>query len=332
MQRVWMARVPDHIIGLAWSPCSRQVAAATVSGSIEIFDAAKGQRLANLAGHRFGTMCVAWKPTGELLASSGQDGKIRIWDTTLWQERAALDGGAAWVESLAFHADGSLLASAAGKKVRIWDNHGSLVREWSDHASTISALSWRGSQLSVACYGGVRLYDVASGELRIEFPWKGSPLAVAWSPNGAMLAHGNQDATVHFWNINKPLDPLQMSGYATKIQALSWDCTSRYLACGGSPAVCIWDCGGRGPEGSQPTLLKGHEGPITALSWQRRGFLLASGGPEGHVLLWQPANRKGPMVGSDPCSAAVSTIAWSSDDKSLAVGDADGTLRLLRLN
>lgn len=331
LRRSWLASVPDHVIGLPWSPDGKHLAAAAVSGPIVIFESATAKQVATLKGHGFGTANVVWKPTGELLATAGQDGKVRIWDTAMWQERAALDGGSAWVEGLAFSADGTMLASAAGKKVRVWDAAGTMVREFAGHASTVSAIAWRGSQLSVASYGGVRLYDVATGETRLNFEWKGSPLAIAWSPNGAMLAHGNQDATIHFWYAAKPATPLQMSGYATKVRELSWDCTSRYLACGGSPAACVWDCGGAGPEGSKPTMLKGHDAPLTALAWQRRGFLLASGGPEGLVNLYQPANKKGPLVGSDMGAAGVSAVAWSPDDKSLAVGGADGTVRVLKV-
>ncbi len=331
LRRHWQATLPDHVIDLAWSPNGRFIAAASISGPVTIFSAEKGTPVATLTGHAFGTMAIAWKPNGELLATAGQDGKIRIWDATLWQERAALDGGASWVEHLAFASDG-LLASAAGKKVRIWDHNGEMKSERADFAATVSDLAWRGSQLSVASYGSVKLFDATLENVALEFPWKGAPLKLAWSPNGAMLAHGNQDATIHFWLLAKPKFPLQMSGFSTKIRELSWDATSRYLACGGSPAVCIWDCGGAGPEGSKPTLLNGHDAPLTALAWQRRGFLIASGGPEGLVNLWQPANKKGQPVGKDLGAAGVTTLAWSPDDRSLAVGGDDGTLRMLKIH
>lgn len=325
----WDSAGSDHVVGLAWSPNGRFVAAAAVSGPVTVYDSKTGSTVATPSGHSFGTMALAWKPTGELLATAGQDGKVRVWDATLWQERAALDGGAAWVEKLAFSPDGTLLATAAGKKVRVWDAAGEMVREFAEHYSTVSAIAWRGSQLAIACYGGVSLHDVATGERRLSFTWKGSPLAIAWSPNGAMLAHGNQDATIHFWHAAKPFSPMHMTGYTTKVRELSWDANSRYLACGGSPAVCVWDCGGRGPEGSKPTLLKGHEEPLTAVAWQRRGFLVASGCSQGRVNLWQPANKKGPHVGAVSIVAPVSTLAWSPDDRSLAVGGADGAVRML---
>ena len=38
----WQASVPDHAIGLSWSPDGKCLAAAAVSGPIVIFDAGSG--------------------------------------------------------------------------------------------------------------------------------------------------------------------------------------------------------------------------------------------------------------------------------------------------
>jgi WD40 repeat protein len=178
----------------------------------------------------------------------------------------------------------------------------------------------------------VTLYDPATQEPVRKLEWKGSPLKLAWSLDGKLLAHGNQDATVHFWYADAGLD-LQMSGYATKVKELAWDYSSRYLATGGSSAVCIWDCGGKGPGGTTPQLLEGHDetATVSAVAYQRRGFLLASGGRDAQVLLWQPAVKKGPLVGRDQGDGEVSALAWSPDDKTLAAGFASGAVAAYRI-
>lgn len=331
----WTAAVPDHVIGLAWSPDGKRLAAAAVSGPVVVFDAATGKPLHELAGHGFGTTAVAWQPGGNVLATAGQDGKVRLWDTTTGTEAAALDGGAAWVEHLAWNAAGTLLASAAGKKARVWDAAGKLVRELPPQAGTVTDLGWRPgtTHLAVLAYGAATVYDPAAGDEPVRrFEWKGSPLALAWSPDGAVLAHGNQDATVHFWYAATGAD-LQMYGYPTKVRELGWDFTARFLATGGGPLVCVWDCGGpTGPEGSKPQMLEGHDENLTAVAFPGRGYLLASAGGDGRVLLWQPGNKKEPKVGQYRFAGGeASAVAWSPDDKALAAGSGAGAVVLLRV-
>lgn len=331
LQKSWSATVPDHCSALAWSPDGNRLAVAAVSGPVHVFDA-KGASVRELPGHGFGTVALDWHPSGQVLATAGQDGSARLWDPTTGAERAKLAGGAAWVEHLAWNRDGSILATAAGKKVRFWDAAGTQLREFAGHASTVAALAWepRGNRLAVAAYGGVSLYEPSQDAPVRKLEWKGSPLALAWSSTGAYLAHGNQDATVHFWPLAEE-SPLQMSGYPTKVRELSWDASGRYLATGGGDRVCVWDCGGAGPAGTKPQMFEDDDSPLAAVAWQRRGFLIASASKTGRVNLWQPANKKSPQVGRDLGPGEASTLAWSPDDRTVAVGFADGTVTAWRV-
>jgi WD40 repeat protein len=335
LRPVWQAAVADHAIGLAWSPDGAFLAAAAVSGPITVFDAATGKPVHQLAGHGFGTAAIAWQPGGNLLASVGQDGKVRVWDAAAGTEAKALEAGSSWAEKLAWHPSGRLLATAAGKKARVWGAAGEFIRELPAQAGTVMDLAWRPGtgHLTLLAYGAATTFDPVTGTDPVKvLAWKGSPLNLAWSPDGKILAHGNQDSTVHFWYYDDSHD-LQMWGYRTKVRELAWDYTSRHLATGGGPVVCVWDCqaGPKGPEGSRPQMLEGHEANVAALAYQSRGFLLASAGLDGRVFLWQPANQRGPQVGDFKFPAGeASALAWSPDDKSLAAGSGAGTVALFR--
>lgn len=333
---LWRATLADHTIGLAWSPDGQWVAAAAVSGPITVFAAATGTTRCQLSGHGFGTAAIAWQPGGGLLASVGQDGRVRLWDPTAGVEVRSLEAGAAWAEKVVWHPSGQRVATAAGKKARVWTPDGQLVRELPPQSGTVTDLAWRPgtSHLTVLAYGGATIYDPDAGAEPVKaLAWKGSPLALAWSPDGQMLAHGNQDATVHFWYYDSGRD-LQMWGYRTKVRELSWDCTSRYLATGGGPAVCVWDtrASERGPEGTQPQILAAHDrnSTVTAVAYQARGHLLASAATDGQVVLWQPVARRKQLGTYKFPSGEASVLAWSPDDHLLAAGSGAGDVVVLQ--
>jgi WD40 repeat protein len=331
LARRWQAGVGDHVIAVAWSPAGRLLAAAAVAGPLTLFDAETGQARATLPGHGFGTCALAWRGDGTLLASAGQDGKVRLWDVAAGQERAGLEGGAAWVERVTWHPTADVLASAAGRKLRLWSAGGKLLHELPDHPATISDLQWRPrtGELTSATYGGVALWDVRTGAQTRRLEWKGSVLALAWAPTGEHLAHGNQDATVHYW-VMKTGQDLQMSGYPTKVREVCWDGTSTYLATGGGPVVTVWDCSGKGPEGSTPLSLKGHEGPLTALAFQAKGPLLVSGGQDGRVLLFHPGRFQKAQAQAR-LGAGVTQAAWAPNDRAVACADEAGGLAVFDL-
>jgi WD40 repeat protein len=352
----WRAGIDGHVIALAWSAPLGLIAAASVDGPIALFDAQTGELRRTLDGHGFGTTCATWSADGMHLATAGQDGQVKIWDTDTGQAKVTMPGGAAWVERIAWcplgaaacgleparniasakpqAAEGNLLASAAGKKLRLWNVDGSLLREYADHPSTLADIQWQPPQtagqmnavLASTAYGKLFFWSPGQQDPVREFSWQGSMLALAWSPDGKYIAAGAQDSSVHFWLLATGED-LQMTGYPTKVRELSWDCTSRYLATGGGPIPCVWDTSGKGPAGTEPLQFEAHQDNVSCLAFQPRGTLLASGGEDGLVALWQPGKQQGPLALARHPSP-VATLLWSADSQCLLVGTAEGDVVL----
>jgi WD40 repeat protein len=67
-------------------------------------------------------------------------------------------------------------------------------------------------------------------------------------------------------------------------------------------------------------VLEGHPGPVHALAFSPDGELLASGGSEGILRLWQPPNNSWWLKGHQE---SVLAIAFSPDGRYLATGAAD---------
>ncbi len=328
LTKLWVAGIDGYVVSLAWSHALGLIAAAAADGPIALFDAKTGQVRHNLLGHGFGTACVAWSADGKYLASAGQDGKVRLWNQATGQQFRDMPAGAAWGERVAWCPTKNILASAAGKKLRLWNLDGAMLRDYPDHANTIADIQWQPKHaiLASAGYGKLFFWSPEQPNAVREFVWNGSMLALAWSPNSTHIAAGGQDCTVHFWVLKTGKD-LQMAGYPTKVRELAWDATGRFLATGGGPTSCVWDFAGKGPEGSMPVQLEGHEDNITCLTYQHQGALLASGGDDGLVALWQPSKQQGSLaLARHP--AGISQLVWSADDHRLAVGTTQGSVVL----
>ncbi|MFO0954305.1 MAG: hypothetical protein U0835_24740 [Isosphaeraceae bacterium] len=327
MEPAWVdPGLGEHVVALEWSPDAKRLAAAAVGGAVVVIDGRSGERLAQPPGHGIGAMALSWSPDGRRLASTGQDGKLRIWDAEDAREVAAVDAGAAWVERVAWCPAGPFIATAAGRKLRLWSPDGEAIRSYADHPSTIADLRWKpGTRtLASAAYGQITLWLPDRDEPVRRFAWKGSMLVIAWSPDGRFIATGNQDSTVHFWEM-KTGEDLQMYGYPTKVRELAWDPTGRYLATGGGGDACVWDFSGKGPAGTRPAQLRLTGALVQAVGFRPRAAdpLLAAGFADGSVGLWR-FGQKVARVDMLQFDEPDSQLAWRPDGKVLAVATAGG--------
>jgi WD40 repeat protein len=366
----WAAVLDDYVIDLAWSPDGIQLAAASAAGPISLFATTEGARLHELPGHNGGTNCLAWKPAGQeagngsqdsgdpaqpsgLLATGGQDGTVKFWDALAGQHTATATLASAWVEHLAWRPSSQetgnqspesggaslapaalprstdLLAAAAGRDLVLLNPDGSVCHRFKPAPKTITALAPqpRGGCFAVAYFGGVVLWDADDFVAQKEFAYANGIHALVWSPDGKWLVSGNQDPSVHLWLPATDVE-LNMSGYETKVKHLSFDHGSRWLATSGGRDACIWDCSGAGPEGREPMMLP-HEAPICAVAFQNHHGLLASASQDGVVQLWSP-DRRQPLRATVRMPVAATNLAWSPDDRFLAIGSEKGALYVLR--
>jgi len=327
----WVAPLEDYAIDLAWSPDGSLLAAAAASGPIGLYAATDGARRHALPGHEGGANTVAWRPGTLVLASGGQDGAVKFWDGAAGQHVATTALGRAWVEHLAWRPGGgsALLAAAAGRKFVFLAPDASVRHEFTDAPKTITALAWQpqGGCAAVAYFGGVCLWDADDLRAQQEYAYGNGIHALVWSPDGRWLVSGNQDPSVHLWMPGTEVE-LQMSGYETKVRHLSFDPASRWLATSGSQDACVWDCTGAGPEGREPVMLP-HAAAVCAVSFQNSHGLLATASQDGAVMLWSPERRQ-PMRATVKMPAPAARLAWSPDDRLLAIGTEQGIVYVLK--
>ena len=328
----WAAQLDDYVIDLAWAPEGTRLAAASTTGPVHIFDTTSGARQHQLPGHDEGCNAIAWLGTSTL-ATGGQDGAVKLWDAVAGQHTATAQLGTAWVDHLACRRSAedkpALVAAAAGRDLVLLNPDASVRHRFKPAPKTLSALAWHpdGGAVAAAYFGGVCIWDADDFVAQKEFAYGNGIHALVWSPDGKWLVSGNQDPSVHLW-IPENDTELHMSGYEGKVKFLTFDHTSRWLATSGGRDACVWDCAGAGPEGREPAMLP-HEAPVCGVRFQNSHGLLATASQDGVVQLWSP-ERNQPLRATVRMPSIATKLAWSPDDRYLAIGSEKGNVYVLK--
>lgn len=325
----WSLDLGDFLVNVA-PDRDGSVAAITGGGEVVLVDAASGAPRWRQGDHGGGALALATSPSAPRVAVGGHDGQVHVYDRAGGQKIHTLTVGKGWVDQIAWSPDGGRLAASAGRVARVWTAAGEPLLETPPHPSTVTGIQWdqKGARIATCCYGGVYLWPLKAGVQGQHLAWKGSLLGLAWSPDGKVIASASQDGSVHFWRLPSGRDS-EMSGYRFKPRALAWDGASSLLATSGDADICVWDFSGKGPEGTRPLQLEGHQALCTALAFAPSKSLLASGGQDSGVLLWEPRRGLQPVRYAF-LEDEVTALRWAPRGDALFGADATGTLRCWR--
>ena len=314
-----------RVYALAWAPDGGGLASAGDDGGIRIRPPSGGGEPTVLAGHTSEILSAAYAPDGTLLATGDVDGVVRVWEVRHGSLTATVTGDRGWVRSLAFSPDGALLAAAIEDTVRVWDASGGFGRTVMHHHVGAEALSVsfgrpQDGVLPLVCgtaTGGLWMWDARDGR-RLDRGTASKDVPYSWvvhDADGRPTTIGPQG--VRTW-----------SGMLTG--SLDWrvDAAGR-VAAGPRGVLAAGGADGRirlrTRVGGPVTVLDGHPGAVTALDFSPQGNLLASGGADGTVLLWDVGGgtRLRTLAGH---VGAVRGVVFAPDGETLvSVGD-DGRI------
>lgn len=238
-----------------------------------------------------------------------------------------------FLENIAWFPKKRQILAATGKKVTVVEADGTISTLPHQLPSTIAgmAISPIGPRLAVSHYGGATI-------LALDNPknpprpliWKGSHLALTYSPDGKWLISSMQEQAIHLWRLSDSLD-LQMRGYPSKITQFSWDNTQTILATNGGGGVPLWDFSTfKGPAGTQARVLadSGTQTTlVTAVAMHPKGPFCAIGYSDGLTLLTQTVEDRAILL-HEPNNQPTTHAAWSPTGMHLATANASGALTL----
>ena len=308
------------VAAAAWTRDGSVCACALGDGTLALADAAGFRRI---AAHDGAALALApdLGPAGFL--SGGDDGRfLAVAATGEITEIARF--GLKWVEHVASHA-GGCRAAAVGKKLHLFDQTGRAQKQL-DHPSAVTGLAFdaKGKRVAAAHYNGVSLWFVASksdNPRRLE--WKGSHIALAWSPDNDAVVTAMQENALHGWRLGSG-EHMRMSGYPAKTQSLSFSRGGKFLATSGAETVVLWPFTGGGPTGKPPVELAGGDGVLcTRVACHPEHDAVAAGFADGLVVLADISSERILPVAA-PGRGAVSALAWSADGANLVFGTETG--------
>jgi WD40 repeat protein len=347
------------VFGVALSADGRLVASGGADGMLQLWESSGGRPLMSLRAHSGAVWAIALSRDGRLLVSGDEHGAIKLWQTANGRVLQTLQGHSGGVWALALSGNGLMLASGgADAAVKLWDvASGECLINIREHTSLVRgvALSGDGRLLGSGSQDGtVRLWEAPAGRLLATIQGQRSGVwAVAMSGDGRLVAGGCQDGAVRLWETASGRRLAAVQGHHGLVRAVALNGDGRLLASGYQDGtVALWETsfdkarpgethqheadGGEFTSGPGIELsgtvvplarLQGHSSLVrgVALSWD--GRLLASGGLDGTVRLWDTTNSIG-LASLTGQSGGVWSVALSWDGRVLVSGEGSGAVKI----
>lgn len=308
---------------------------------------------------------LAFVPGGELIVTAADDGLTRLWDIAdprLPVEVSRLRDHHGWVRAVAC-TDGAVLVTAGedgavvardirrptvpgdpvfldGHRRHVWavavERRVGLLATGDDHGRV---LLWPSS-------GGPTEVAAASGEAGFPVPVPSGPVvlqaagsatgALAFSPDGAVLAAGAADGVVRIWPMSwagRPISPAHLlADHEDGVWSVAFSPDGSVLATGGDDGtVRLWRLSDSGPPARLARM--DHLGRwVRAVAFSPDGALLLTAGDGDTARLWDLRRAELPVMVTSwrGVGGRVLAAAFARPDL-LALGCADGRARLYEL-
>lgn len=305
------------------------------------------------------TACgVEWSPDGRWLAMGMEDGSIEIWedpingmaDVRKLQHPDSLDQ----VNNLAFHMGKKMLVTCTiSGLVMVWNLevasgpptarvlHGSPSPIPIVHFMPLTSSRKSAQLMTSSPDGSIRVWDPhadkVSGVDRLQ-GHSDHVYAVAYSPDGGLLASGSKDGSVRIWSsLNLSSDAMVLTGHSDWVLAVAWfpspePSQGRVIASGSADgSIRAWRISASASAAEELPVLLGHTDWVVALRWSPDGRFLASCSRDNTVRLWKPG-RSSPVSVLEGHQGEVGGLSFSPDSTHLASASHDTTVRIWSLD
>lgn len=307
------------VVSVAFSPDGTMFAAGSGYSGIICWDTATGKEKLRIDGHEVGDN-ICFSPDGKLLAAARnwqqgrEGGVVQLWEVATGKLHGRLEGDENLIRCAAFSPDGKLLAGHSQWEeerpgvVRVWElaTQKKLLQIPTNSVGQTIAFSPDGELLAFDLHYTVRLCQARTGKelLKLEGHQEvttrertssGYINAIAFSPDGKLLASASCDSTGRIWDVATGRVLHVLEGHQGFVNCVIFFPDGKTVATGGEDGtIRCWDVA----TGRQLSQLQAHDickqqddrnqpRHVFALALSPDGQRLASGGCDTVVKVWE---------------------------------------------
>lgn len=173
--------------------------------------------------------------------------------------------------------------------------------------------------------GEILIYDAISGALRLTCRGHTDGVwALAFSPNGSLLASSSDDSDVRLWDSASGDCLRTLRDHTNRVRSTAFSPDGSMLASGSDDqTIRIWDT----YSGDCVQTLTGHTDRVWSVAYSPDGRLLASGSTDQTVRVWD-IHTGSCLATLHGHSGWVRSVAFDAEGTILASGSDDHTIRL----
>ena len=271
------------IRSIDFSPCGNKLAATSYDKTVRVWDLGKPKAPpAELTGHQAVLYAVAFSPKGDLLVSADANGVLGLWDVEHDYKLQIFTEETDWIWSIAFSPDGKHLVSTHHeKRAQLWDI---------ESGEQITELSMIHPQDTAKYKGDDHQIQRRLKSLEKGLGYKATPKAIAFSPDGDLIAGGGVFQELRLWDATtyETRMVICLPQGCGRAEALTFSPCGRYLVSGASwqgtdkVSIRLWEVA----TGENIATFWSHPTDIQSLAFSPDGSVLASASYDGTILLW----------------------------------------------
>jgi WD40 repeat protein len=255
---------------------------------IRLWDANTGELARTCEGHSVPIISLDWREGTSIITSGVGDyeysnfAPIWFWNADECVREGFVQMTVTLASNLSWNPDDTRLATNVGRSLVFWDELSNEISGIHD----VQTYSWSpdGTQIATGSDHLLHIRDSVTHEIVMQVgEHEMEIVAIAWHPDGSMIASASNDGVVRLWDVESSQLLLELAEHDGEIVDIGWHPQEMVLATAGIDGIRFWDM----DTGQQLAVVEGAD--VRDIEWSPDGTRLASAHYLNgvHVYTWE---------------------------------------------